>query len=198
MLRVFGIDRSPYMQDCVHNRFALEIAETGRLRLDHAPDLRDLPYPSGIFNHILHVDFFYFIHQDVMYDVCREFLRVLRPGGAITCGMQFNRLKNLSHWGLLEESQWNPMRYVSCLEPAGFVDVKIDYKSGNKVGEYQLISARKPDTNKAFEDPDETMRELELQIKKEMLISDLMKSRRKLTKEELDILNEEIPRHLKK
>ncbi|VDM77270.1 unnamed protein product [Strongylus vulgaris] len=142
---IFGIDRSPYMQDCVLHRFALEIAETGRIRLDHAPDLRNLPYPSGVFNHIFHVDFFYFIHQDVINDVCRELWRVLRPGGTMVCGMQFNRLKNLSRWGLLEESQWDPMRYMTGLEPAGFTDVRIDYKSDGKIGEYQLITARRPE-----------------------------------------------------
>ncbi|KHJ83417.1 hypothetical protein OESDEN_16886 [Oesophagostomum dentatum] len=186
------------MQDCVLHRFALEIAETQRIRLDHAPDLRNLPYPSGIFNHILHVDFFYFIRQEVMHDVCRELWRVLRPGGTMTCGMQFKRLKNLSKWGLLEEFQWDPMRYMSCLEPAGFVDVKIDYKTDPKIGEYQLISARRPEHDEAFENPDETMRELELQIKKEMLIAELMKTRRKLTKEEQAILDEEIPGPRKK
>ncbi|KIH54366.1 hypothetical protein ANCDUO_15489 [Ancylostoma duodenale] len=66
------------------------------------------------------------------------------------------------------------MRYMACLEPAGFVDVK------------------------AFEDPDETMRELELQIKKEMMVSELLKSRRKLTKEELSFLDEELPGHSRK
>ncbi|EPB79741.1 methyltransferase domain protein [Ancylostoma ceylanicum] len=190
---VFGIDRSPYMQDCALHRFALEIAESGRLRLDHAPDLRNLPYPSGVFNHIFHVDLFYFIHQELMLEVCHELWRVLRPGGTVACGMQFDRLKKLSKWGVLEESQWDPMRYMSCLEPAGFVGVRIDYNSDSKTGEYQLIRARRPETDKAFEDPDETMRELELQIKKEMMVAELMKSRRKLTKEELRFLDEELP-----
>ncbi|VDK72847.1 unnamed protein product [Cylicostephanus goldi] len=135
---VFGIDRSPYMYDCALHRFALEIAETGKIRLDHAPDLRNLPYPSGIFDHIFHVDLFYFIHQNVMNEVCRELWRVLRPGGTMVCGMQFERLKKLSHWGLLEESQWDPLRYMTCLEPAGFVDVKKIHFSAS-IKPYQAV-----------------------------------------------------------
>ncbi|VDN23380.1 unnamed protein product [Cylicostephanus goldi] len=71
--------------------------------------------------------------------------------------------------------------------------VQIEYKSDAKVGEYQLVRAKRPAEDKAFENPDETMRELELQIKKEMLIAELLKTRRKLTKEEQEILDEEIP-----
>lgn len=191
---VFGIERSPYMEDCARHRFALELAETSKIRLDHAPDLRDLPYPTGVFNHIFHVDLFYFLHQDRMFDICRELYRVLKPGGTMVCGMHFGRLKMLSKWGILEESQWDPLRYMTCLEPAGFVDVKIDYASDRKAGEYQLISSRRPASDKAaLEDPDIALRELELRIKKEMLISELMRSRRKLTKEEQSILNDELP-----
>lgn len=36
-----------------------------------------------------------------------------------------SRLKNLTKWGILEETQWNPMRYMACLEPIGFTDVKV-------------------------------------------------------------------------
>ncbi|VDL87518.1 unnamed protein product [Nippostrongylus brasiliensis] len=102
-------------------------------------------------------------------------------------------LKKLSEWGLLEESQWDPMRYLSCLEPAGFVDVKIDYKTDKKAGEYQLITSRRPSSDKKLDDPDVALRELEMQIKKEMLIAELLKSRRKLTKEEQSILDEDLP-----
>ncbi|KAK6052210.1 methyltransferase domain protein [Cooperia oncophora] len=91
---VFGIERSSYMEDCARHRFALELAETTNIRLDHAPDLRDLPYPSGVFNHIFHVDVFYFIKQDHMFDICKELRRVLKPGGAMVCGMHFGRYVN--------------------------------------------------------------------------------------------------------
>ncbi|VDL82323.1 unnamed protein product [Nippostrongylus brasiliensis] len=157
---VFGVEKSAYMEDCARHRFALELAETAKIRLDHATDLRNLPYPTAVFNHIFHVDI----------------------------------LKKLSEWGLLEESQWDPMRYLSCLEPAGFVDVKIDYKTDKKAGEYQLITSRRPSSDKQLDDPDVALRELEMQIKKEMLIAELLKSRRKLTKEEQSILDEDLPK----
>ncbi|VDM55016.1 unnamed protein product [Angiostrongylus costaricensis] len=144
---VFGIDRSSYMEDCARYRFALEIAETGKIRLDRAPDLRNLPYPSEVFNHILHVDFYYFIHHEIMPYICKELWRVLKPGGTVICGISFDRLKKLSHWGLLEDSQWDPMRYMIYLEPAGFVDVNIEYKSRSKGNQYQMICARKPQIN---------------------------------------------------
>ncbi|VDO37408.1 unnamed protein product [Haemonchus placei] len=219
---VFGIERSPYMEDCARNRFILELAETTKIRLDHAPDLRDLPYPPSVFHHIFHVDVFYFIHQDHMFDICKELLRVLKPGGTMACGMHFGRLRKLTKWRLLEESQWDPMRYMMCLEPAGFTNIKVDYKSDRKAGEYQIISCMRPASDKVdyksdrkageyqiiscmrpasdkeLEDPDIAMKQLELKIKKEMLISELLKSRRKLTKEELDILNEELPGQEKK
>uniref|UniRef100_A0A0K0DPV6 Methyltransf_11 domain-containing protein n=1 Tax=Angiostrongylus cantonensis TaxID=6313 RepID=A0A0K0DPV6_ANGCA len=146
-LQVFGIDRSSYMEDCARYRFALEIAETGKLRLDRAPDLRNLPYPSEVFNHILHVDFYYFVHHEIMPYICKELWRVLKPGGTMICGISFDRLKKLSHWGLLEDSQWDPMRYMVCLEPAGFVDVNIEYKSSSQGNQYQMICARKPEIN---------------------------------------------------
>ncbi|CAJ0607113.1 unnamed protein product [Cylicocyclus nassatus] len=41
--------------------------------------------------------------------------------------------------------------------------------------------------NQEFKNPDETVGELQMQIKKEMLIVDLLKTRRKLTKEEQEI-----------
>ncbi|XGW09720.1 hypothetical protein V3C99_011749 [Haemonchus contortus] len=195
---VFGIERSPYMEDCARNRFILELAETTKIRLDHAPDLRDLPYPPAVFHHIFHVDVFYFIHQDHMFDICKELLRVLKPGGTMACGMHFGRLRKLTKWSLLEETQWDPMRYMMCLEPAGFTNIKVDYKSDRKAGEYQIISCMRPASDKELEDPEIAMKQLELKIKKEMLISELLKSRRKLTKEELDILNEELPGQMKK
>ncbi|KAK6024462.1 methyltransferase domain protein, partial [Ostertagia ostertagi] len=202
---VFGIDRSSYMEDCARHRFVLELAETTKIQLDHAPDLRDLPYPPAVFNHIFHVDLYYFIHQDHMFDICKELRRVLKPGGTMVCGMHFGRLKKLTKWGILNETQWDPMRYLMCLEPAGFTDVKVDYKSHNKAGEYQLVSCRRPISDEiavrssvkvactGIGGSRRCNEATGIANQKEMLISDLMKSKRKLTKEELSILNEELP-----
>uniref|UniRef100_A0A1I7XG76 Methyltransf_25 domain-containing protein n=1 Tax=Heterorhabditis bacteriophora TaxID=37862 RepID=A0A1I7XG76_HETBA len=152
---VFGIERSSYMEEVTRKRFILEIAETSKLRLDHGIDLCNLPYPTDFISHVFHVDLFYYLHQDKMMNFCSEVLRVLKPKGRVVCGMQFERLRRLSDWGILTDSQWNPMRYMYCLESSGFTDVKtqlfqIDYRRDSRRGEYQLITARKPDVDEVI------------------------------------------------
>ena len=35
------------------------------------------------------------------------------------------RLKRLAKYKILEDAEYDPMRYLQCLEPAGFQDVKV-------------------------------------------------------------------------
>uniref|UniRef100_A0A0M3IWL9 Methyltransf_25 domain-containing protein n=1 Tax=Ascaris lumbricoides TaxID=6252 RepID=A0A0M3IWL9_ASCLU len=87
---VFGIDRSSYMEEVVRKRFCIEIAEEGRIRLDQAIDLSNLPYPSDFFAGIFHVDSYYF-WGNRMRDICWDLNRVLKPEGILVCAMQLSR-----------------------------------------------------------------------------------------------------------
>ena len=187
---VFGIDRSQYMEDFVRKKYILEIEEQEKIRLDRAPDLRNLPYPSDLFRGIFHVDFFYFIHDDILGDVCNELRRIVRPGGLIVSAMQFSRLRKLQKWGMVTETQTDPLRYLTRLEPAGFVDVTTEYITESPVGEFQLISARRPDVSEEYFDPEERMRELEMQIKRELVVSKLIQGGQKPTLEDMQLLKE--------
>ncbi|CAL2031176.1 unnamed protein product [Caenorhabditis brenneri] len=175
---VFGVDRSGYMNERATKRFLLEIAETDKIRIDSAVDLRNLPYPTDLFNHVFHVDLFYFLQQKSMVDINRELLRVLKPGGHLTCAMDFKRLKTLTEHGLLEETQWDPMRYLWALEAAEFSDVKIDYHNDPQIGEYQVISARKSEIPISDQDPEELFRKLADDMKKERLAVAMMNDRK--------------------
>ncbi|KAK5980375.1 hypothetical protein GCK32_022515, partial [Trichostrongylus colubriformis] len=45
------------------------------------------------------------------------------------------------------------MRYMTCLEPSGFTNIKVDYKSDEKAGEYQLISCMRPLSDEVRKSP---------------------------------------------
>ncbi|EFP02227.1 hypothetical protein CRE_25004 [Caenorhabditis remanei] len=175
---IFGVERSGYMNERAFKRFVLEIAETDKIRIDSAVDLRNLPYPTDLFNHVFHVDLFYFLQQDSLVDINRELLRVLKPGGTLTCGMQFDRMKKLTEHRILEETQWDPMRYLWALEAAEFSDVKINYHTDPQMGEYQIISARKSTDPLDGQDPEELMKNLAMDMKKERLAVAMMNDKK--------------------
>uniref|UniRef100_A0A8R1I0J2 Methyltransf_25 domain-containing protein n=1 Tax=Caenorhabditis japonica TaxID=281687 RepID=A0A8R1I0J2_CAEJA len=175
---VFGVERSGYMDEVARKRFILEIAETDKIRIDSAIDLRNLPYPTDLFNHIFHVDVFYFLRQDHLVDITRELFRVLKPGGSVTCGMQFSRLEKLTEHRILEQSQWDPMRCLQALEAAHFSDVQINYHKDAEMGEYQIISARKSLSPIQDLDPEELMRQLAMDMKKERLAVAMMNNKK--------------------
>ncbi|KHN75979.1 hypothetical protein Tcan_18219 [Toxocara canis] len=174
---VFGIDRSAYMEDVVGKRFCIEIAEDRKIRLDRAIDLSNLPYPSDFFAGIFHVDCYYFWGKR-MHDICWDLCRVLKPGGILVCAMQLSRLRKLEKWNLLSDRLYNPVRYLCALEPAGFVDVKMEYHKGPRNTEFQLIKARKTLAGNNYYDAEERMKQLEVDIKREMLAMRLLKEQR--------------------
>ncbi|GMT04094.1 hypothetical protein PENTCL1PPCAC_26268, partial [Pristionchus entomophagus] len=186
---VFGLERSPYMEEVTRKRFILEEKEQRKLVLDRCFDIRHLSYPSDFFDVVFHVDLFYFIKQESMLDVCRELHRVMKPEGILACGMQLSSLHELEKWGLLTKSQTHPMRYLRNLEPAGFEDVKMEYIPSPR-GEIQVMTARKPAVDESHFDPEERMKELEKDIKREMLRQTLVQTGRTPTKEDLDLLRE--------
>ncbi|GMR32786.1 hypothetical protein PMAYCL1PPCAC_02981 [Pristionchus mayeri] len=186
---VFGIERSPYMEEVTRKKFILEEKEQGKLVLDRCFDLRHLAYPSDFFDVVFHVDLFYFIKQESMLDVCREVHRIMKPEGRIACGMQMSSVRQLEKWGLLTPSQTDPMRYLHNLEPAGFEDVKIEYIPSPR-GEIQVLSARKPPADESHSDPQKRMEELERDIKREMLRQTILQTGRTPSKEDLELLKE--------
>ncbi|GMT32774.1 hypothetical protein PFISCL1PPCAC_24071, partial [Pristionchus fissidentatus] len=186
---VFGIERSPYMEEVTRKKFILEEREQAKLVLDRCFDLRHLAYPSDFFDVVFHVDLFYFIKQESMLDVCRELHRVMKPEGIIACGMQIESNRKLEKWGLLTPSQTDPLRYLQNLEPAGFEQVKVEYVNSS-IGEIQLITANKPSADESHFDPAEKMRALERDIKREMLRQRLVQTGKTPTKEDLDLLKE--------
>lgn len=172
--RVFGIEHSRYLEEVVRKRFILEIEEDKILQLERVLDLSTLPYPNDFFNGIFHVDSFYFWGRDLHY-VCHDLLRVLAPGGIMICGMQLNRLRKLEKWGILRECQYNPVRYLSALEPAGFRNIKMIYVKRSDGIEIQLIKAEKPEASSDYYDPDARMMKLEADIKHELMIRRMLK-----------------------
>ncbi|CAB3405397.1 unnamed protein product [Caenorhabditis bovis] len=177
---VFGVERSGYMDECTRKRFDLEIAETGQIRIDSTTDLRNLPYPNEIFDHIFHVDVFYFWRHEHLDEINREFLRVMKPGGSVHVGMQFSRLESLTSTNILDRSQWDPMRYLESLENARFDDVQITYHNDTKIGEYQIISAKRPSKSLDDEDADEILAQLAMDIKKERLAMAMLQKNGKI------------------
>lgn len=162
---VFGIERSGYMVDVARKRLDLEIEETRKIRFDRVDTLRHIPYPTNLFDHVYHTDVFYFI--DRLPEVFSEVHRILKPAAKMTCAMQMKRLESLTENGILNESQWNPLRCLEAMKYAGFEDVKIEYHKDSVVGEYQILSGRK--TEKEL-DSEEIMERLQMDIKKEMLM----------------------------
>ncbi|CAD6191803.1 unnamed protein product [Caenorhabditis auriculariae] len=167
------------MNHCVAKRFVLEMAETSKIRLDSAIDLKNLPYPTNFFSHVFHVDVFYFLRQEDLPRIAAELLRVLQPGASVSCAMQFSKLKRLTEYGLLSESQWDPLRYLSAMEYSKFEDVKITYENDKNLGEYQILTARKPIDSFDSNDPEAMMNELAKQIKEERVNLEFLKNRRR-------------------
>jgi ubiquinone/menaquinone biosynthesis C-methylase UbiE len=181
---VFGLECSPYMEEVVRKKYAVEIQEDGILFLDHIENIANLPYPNNTFNGIYHVDVFYFWQLDGMKQIVQEFLRILKPGGSLICGLEMERLKKLEKRKVLQEAEYNPMRYVQYLEPAGFKDVSITYEkpTPSSSREFILISATKPSLTEDDLDPDKKMEKLELMIKEKLALESLVKSKNAMSR----------------
>ncbi|VDK43848.1 unnamed protein product [Anisakis simplex] len=189
---IFCTDRSRYMEEVVRNRFYVEIVEEGKIRLDRAIHLSNLPYPSDFFSGIFHVDTYYFWGNQ-MRDICWDLCRVLKPGGRIVCALQLSRLRKLEEWHLISERLYNPMRYLSVLELSGFINVKMTYhKCPHGTGdEYQLIEAEKPQADERYLDADERMKQLETNIKREMLAMRILKQQRPQSAQNTEVFESE-------
>jgi ubiquinone/menaquinone biosynthesis C-methylase UbiE len=181
---VFGLECSPYMEEVVRKKYAVEIQEDGILFLDHIENIANLPYPNNTFNGIYHVDVFYFWQLDGMKQIVQEFLRILKPGGSLICGLEMERLKKLEKRKVLQEAEYNPMRYVQYLDPAGFKDVSITYEkpTPSSSREFILISATKPSLTEDDLDPDKKMEKLELMIKEKLALESLVKSKNAMSR----------------
>ncbi|KAH7708102.1 Protein H20J04.9 [Aphelenchoides avenae] len=175
---VFGLERSRYMQTLVENRFAVELHEKEPIYLDPSFLLMHLAYPTDCFDGVLHVDVFYFWRDREMYDICKEFYRVLKPGREVVCGMELKRLKRLAKYKILEEAEYDPMRYLQCLEPAGFQDVKVSYEDVGGGREIQLITARKPALDEASVDPEAQFARLEDEVKEYLAMESLLREKK--------------------
>ncbi|CAI5442652.1 unnamed protein product [Caenorhabditis angaria] len=178
---IFGVERSGYLDEFARKRFDLEIAETSKIRIDSAIDLRNLPYPTDIFDHVFHVDLFYFLRQDHLIDINREILRVLKPGAEIVSAMQFSKLKKLTENGILDRTQWDPMRYLTSLEAAEFENVGLSYHEDEEIGEYQIIRGRRAEKLESDLDPEEMFKKLALDMKQERLAIAMLNNKKDTT-----------------
>uniref|UniRef100_A0A183CF96 Methionine--tRNA ligase, cytoplasmic n=1 Tax=Globodera pallida TaxID=36090 RepID=A0A183CF96_GLOPA len=158
---VCGSERSAYLLNFVEKGFLAMNKKrfdrdkhlmSGKLTLHEALD-DSLPFTDNIFDTIYHVDVFYGWSQSEMDTICRELLRVLRPLRSLVCGMELGRLRRLNDYGILEEQEFDPMRYMESLQRVGFENIEIVYEKIDKYGnpsdkkdsvEIQLIFARKP------------------------------------------------------
>uniref|UniRef100_A0A915EMA9 Methyltransferase domain-containing protein n=1 Tax=Ditylenchus dipsaci TaxID=166011 RepID=A0A915EMA9_9BILA len=202
----YGLELSPYMNAVASNRFLLEMGdEDQKVFLDHANNvLVLLPYPTGLFDGIYHVDVFYFWRNSQIKEIVEELWRVLKPGKQLVCGMELSRLKKLEEQNILGPLEADPLRYLEHLEPAGFTDVKVIYRkidsSGNETNmpgsrEIQLIVARKPEPEDD-EDPDVIFQNLREDILEDLVEHSISKSnqaqpkhvRKSTSKENLEIL----------
>uniref|UniRef100_A0A0N5CDB3 Methyltransf_11 domain-containing protein n=1 Tax=Strongyloides papillosus TaxID=174720 RepID=A0A0N5CDB3_STREA len=165
--KLFGIEGSTHALDKALHRFALEISED-KIVLEKSYKLGLLPFPNDFFNGIYHVDVFYYWSTLQMPKIERELYRILKPNCQLVCTMDLNRLRMWEKWNLISSNDYDIMRYVEFLEPCGFEDVKIKYINVDKNREIQLITARKPEQNEDYNDPDKKFKELEEDIKYHM------------------------------
>uniref|UniRef100_A0A0N5ANR2 Methyltransf_11 domain-containing protein n=1 Tax=Syphacia muris TaxID=451379 RepID=A0A0N5ANR2_9BILA len=170
----FGIENSLYLEEVTQKRFILEIKDDKVLHLERAILLNTLPYPTDFFDGIFHVDSYYFWGKD-LYPVCHDLWRVLSPGGTMVCGMELNRLRRLEEWGIIQECQYNPIRYLSVLELAGFTNVEMKYLKIDGDREIQLIKASKPESKPEYFDPQAQLEKLEAEIKRDLLVERMIK-----------------------
>ncbi|KAI6190783.1 Methyltransferase type 11 domain containing protein [Aphelenchoides bicaudatus] len=175
---VFGIERSSYMSEKAFDRFYDEITKDKSVTIDTVPLLNNMPYPTKFFDAVFHIDVFYFWRTANMRELCSEFHRILTPGGRLVCGMELNRLRRLEKLGVLAEHQYDPLRYVLHLEPAGFQDVKIEYEKIDGDREIQIISAKKSDKDTTSDDFDAQMSKLEKTVKQDLAIKSLLETQR--------------------
>ncbi|PAV61308.1 hypothetical protein WR25_18166 [Diploscapter pachys] len=186
----YGIEASAYMEDVTKNKFLLEINEQMKIQLDKTSDLRNLPYPTSTFDHIFHVDVFYFLHRKRLPAICHEFRRILKPGKRILCGMQISRLKELTEKKILNEGQWDPLNYLIGLEQAEFTGITMSYHNHPTQGEYQLIEAVKPADIEAETTAELVYENLKKEVAKDMIIKQMMESGKTPTNEDIDALND--------
>ncbi|CAJ0574028.1 unnamed protein product, partial [Mesorhabditis spiculigera] len=186
---LFGVERSQYMDEVARKRFALELSEEEKLQLHRVFDLRHMPYPNDFFDVLLHVDLIYFVKDERLEEVCREFFRVLQPGHKVVSAMEFAWLAKLEKWGLLTKNQCDPVRYLTRLEQAGFEDVRLDYlkTSGREI---QVLCGRKPEADSRYFDPEHRMELLEKDVKRQLLLDDMLNKGYKPSKEDLELLKE--------
>lgn len=85
-----------------------------------------LPFNSNYFDAIYHIDAFYGWSGKDMTEYCHEILRVLKPGCPLICGMELSRLNKLAYFGVLDQDEFDPMRYLECLEQCGFDGIKVE------------------------------------------------------------------------
>ncbi|CEF63740.1 Methyltransferase type 11 domain-containing protein [Strongyloides ratti] len=174
--KLFGIEASSYALDKGLHRFALEVADN-KIILEKSPRLILLPFTNDFFDGIYHVDVFYYWPTKHMTRIQRELFRILKPNSKIVCTMDLNRLKNWESWGLISSKDYDIMRYAWYLEPCGFENVNIKYINVEKNREIQVITANKPPKRIEDDDPEEKLKQLEMDIKYYMFEEALLKEK---------------------
>ncbi|VIO88300.1 regulatory protein, putative [Brugia malayi] len=162
---IYTVDRWTSLFGAVRGRFPKNALEDKRI----VSDAKLLPFNNDFFDKIFHVHSPYFWASDLPATLT-EIIRVLKPGGIFLCGMDLKKLELLEKGKLIRRRQFDPIRYIFELEPAGFEDIRMEYIKGMTSKEYQLIFAKKPLEIKELRNPDKVAAYLKNKLMKEYII----------------------------
>lgn len=141
--KVYGIDFSPEMMREASQLLEDEVA-AGKVQLTLG-DVAHVPYRDNTMDRIFHCNCYYF-WPDIEH-VCKELLRVLKPGAFMVTGLNLASLRVADSRNVVTFDMWNPERYMDALRQVGFTEVEMKEEVCEESKQtFEAIFAYKPST----------------------------------------------------